>query len=49
MPLLIENIILFSVFNSSLLVEVEQAGCGRELSNGEYCLQMILWGLVSQE
>ena len=28
------NKILFSVFNSSLLIEVEQAGSGRELSNG---------------
>ena len=43
--------ILFSVFINRLLVAVEQAGLGIELSDGVKfwgcCLQMILWGLVS--
>ena len=44
--------ILFSVVINGLLVAVEQAGLGIELSDGGKlggcCLQMILWGLVSQ-
>ena len=44
--------ILFSVFINGLLVAVEQAGLGKELSDGGRvggysCLQIILWGLVS--
>ena len=43
--------IMFSVFINGLLVAVEPAGLGIELSDGGRvggcCLQMILWGLVS--
>ena len=39
--------ILFSVFINGLLVAVEQAELGIELSDEDCCLQMILWELVS--